>query len=207
MAVGYHFKDDSRGLAEKPVYEQSFLQAHNLGLRYPACARLFGRSDLLPSPVISCGRKAFGCTSIRRYTNNRGVVSRIFTRMVDTGPLSLPASTTTIWLALVDAPRERGCMAFANGSHRLSPEPEFVDIFNAKGEIPLTDRVDGSEWEWVPVAAGDCTFHSGLTYHRSAANETDQMREAMTIWCTTRFMIGLIGTTASRISANERMRV
>ena len=95
MAVGYHFKDDSRGLAEKPVYEQSVLQAHNLGLRYPACARLFGRSELLPSPVISCGRKAFGGTSIRRYTNNRGVASRIFTRMVDTGPLSLPASTTT----------------------------------------------------------------------------------------------------------------
>lgn len=39
MAVGHSFKDDDRSLVEKRVYERSFLQAHSLGLRYPALRR------------------------------------------------------------------------------------------------------------------------------------------------------------------------
>ncbi len=49
--------------------------------------------------------------------------------------------TTTIWLALVDVPLERGCMAFASGSHKLSPDAEFVDIFNAQEEITIGANV------------------------------------------------------------------
>jgi len=36
FAVGHVFKDDSRPLSDKPVYERSFLQAFNLWLEYPA---------------------------------------------------------------------------------------------------------------------------------------------------------------------------
>ena len=86
--------------------------------------------------------------------------------------------TTTIWVALVDVPRERGCMAFAAGSHRAGDDPEFVDIFNVTEDIPLPGELD---WRWVPLAAGDCTFHSGCVYHRADANRTSAMREAMTV--------------------------
>ena len=91
----------------------------------------------------------------------------------------LPAAhTTIIWVALVDAPRERGCMAFAAGSHRVVDDPELVDTFNVTEDIPLPDELD---WQWVPLAAGDCTFHSGCVYHRADANRTTAMREAMTV--------------------------
>ena len=36
-------------------------------------------------------------------------------------------------------------------------------------------------WDWVPLTQGDCTFHSGLVYHRAGGNQTDAMRQAMTI--------------------------
>ncbi len=50
-------------------------------------------------------------------------------------PVHPAAKTTIIWMALVDVPREKGCMAFATGSHKLSPDAEFVDIFNAQEAI------------------------------------------------------------------------
>lgn len=72
-------------------------------------------------------------------------------------------------------------MAFASESHRLSPDTEFVDIFGAEKEIELAENVKPFTWKWVPLASGDCTFHSGLVYHWTGGNQTDTMREAMTI--------------------------
>ena len=33
----------------------------------------------------------------------------------------------------------------------------------------------------VPLNAGDATFHSGLTFHGAHANQTNELREAMTV--------------------------
>jgi hypothetical protein len=54
-------------------------------------------------------------------------------------------------------------MSFANGSHLLCQETEFIDIFNAQKEIELGENIQLFDWEWVPLASGDCTFHSGAT--------------------------------------------
>ena len=69
-------------------------------------------------------------------------------------------------------------MAFAGGSHRAGDDPEFVDIFNVTEDIPLPGEL---AWQWVPLTAGDCTFHSGCIYHRADAHRTSAMREAMTV--------------------------
>ena len=58
------------------------------------------------------------------------------------------------------------------------PYPEFVDIFNVTEDLALPRELD---WQWMPLAAGDCTFHSGCVYHRADANRTSAMREAMTV--------------------------
>ncbi|MCY3978310.1 MAG: phytanoyl-CoA dioxygenase family protein [Chloroflexi bacterium] len=181
LAVGHRFKDDHRALAEKRVYEQSFLQAFNLWPHYPAIAEF-----------VQCRRFA---EVARQMLNVDGVKlwfdqalykepgGRITDYHVDAAfwPLQPAAKTTTIWMALVDVPVERGCMAFAAGSHRLSPDAEFVDIFNAQEEIAIGDNVRHYPWEWAPLEQGDCTFHSGLVYHRAGGNRTNAMREAMTI--------------------------
>lgn len=83
-------------------------------------------------------------------------------------------------MALCDVPIERGCMAFVPNSHQLG-EKEFVDIFHATDELERSKKVTDSEWIPEPLTAGAATFHSGLTYHRAFANQTDEMREAMTI--------------------------
>ena len=60
----------------------------------------------------------------------------------------------------------------------VEPYPEFVDIFNVTEDLALPRELD---WQWMPLAAGDCTFHSGCVYHRADANRTSAMREAMTV--------------------------
>ena len=54
----------------------------------------------------------------------------------------------------------------------------YVDIFkNPHQPNHLIDE----EKVFVPLKAGDATFHSGLTFHGAANNQTNEMREAMTI--------------------------
>jgi ectoine hydroxylase-related dioxygenase (phytanoyl-CoA dioxygenase family) len=89
--------------------------------------------------------------------------------------------TITMWMPLVDAPRESGTMSFAAGSHRkgslldLSISDESHEQFAslvAKESLPVVDHA---------LRAGDATFHSGWTVHSAHANSTERMREVMTI--------------------------
>ena len=181
LAVGHRFRDDQRALAEKRVYEQSFLQAFNLWPHFPAIAEFvqcFRFADVARRMLAVDGIKLWFDQALYKEPGGR-----ITDYHVDAAfwPVHPAAKTTTIWLALVDVPREKGCMAFATGSHKLSPAAEFVDIFNAQEEIAIGDKVKHYPWEWMPLQQGDCTFHSGLVYHRAGGNSTDEMREAMTI--------------------------
>ena len=49
---------------------------------------------------------------------------------------------------------------------------------SASPKIPLSGELD---WRWIPLAAGECPFHSGCVLHRADANCTVAMREAMTV--------------------------
>ncbi len=181
LAVGHRFQDDQRALNEKRVYEQSFLQAFNLWPHYPAIAE-FTRCRRF----AEVARRLLRVDGVKLWFDQalyKEPGGRITDYHVDAGfwPVQPAAKTTTIWLALVDVPIERGCMAFAAGSHKLSPDAEFVDIFNAQEDIAIGDNVSHYPWEWAPLEAGDCSFHSGLVYHRAGGNQTQEMREAMTV--------------------------
>lgn len=181
LSVGHRFKDDQRALQEKRVYEQSFLQAFNLWPHYPAIAEFvqcYRFADVARRMMAVEGVKLWFDQALYKEPGGR-----ITDYHVDAAywPVHPAAKTTTIWIALVDVPVERGCMAFAAGSHKLSPDAEFVDIFNAQEEIAIGDNLRSYPWEWAPLKQGDCTFHSGLVYHRADGNQTDTMREAMTI--------------------------
>ncbi|MEM7332248.1 MAG: phytanoyl-CoA dioxygenase family protein [Chloroflexota bacterium] len=181
LAVGHFFKDDGRSLDEKRVYERSFLQAFNLWPHHKAIATFvqsFRFADLARQLMQVDGIRLWFDQALYKQPGGR-----ITDYHVDAAywPVHPAANTITIWMALVDVPIEKGCMAFASGSQNLSPDAEFIDIFNAQKEIELGDNVQTYEWEWVPLEAGDCTYHSGLLYHRAGGNQTTEMREAMTI--------------------------
>jgi phytanoyl-CoA hydroxylase len=86
----------------------------------------------------------------------------------------------SIWVALDDATPENGCLYFIPGSyHSTSFENPGIGknmdaIFQFYPQFIATNSVS------VPMKAGSCSFHNGLTIHGAGANMTSGFRRAMT---------------------------
>jgi ectoine hydroxylase-related dioxygenase (phytanoyl-CoA dioxygenase family) len=92
-------------------------------------------------------------------------------------PINEGDLTITMWLALNDVPKEKGCLYFYPGSHKLK-EKEYVDIFKNPHQPEI---IKGIEKTFTPINSGDATFHSGLTFHGAGQNISEEMREGMTV--------------------------
>ncbi len=86
----------------------------------------------------------------------------------------------SVWIALEDATYQNGCMYFIPGTHKIATS-ENVGIGQNMGDLfrvqPKLGQVDPVA---VPMKAGDCSFHNGLTAHGAGANMTRGRRIAMT---------------------------
>ncbi len=86
----------------------------------------------------------------------------------------------SIWIALEDATLGNGCMWFVPGTHKLATF-ENVGIGQNMGDLfKLYPKMAGIDSIPVPMKAGDCSFHNGLTAHGAGANMTRGRRIAMT---------------------------
>lgn len=88
----------------------------------------------------------------------------------------------SIWIALDDVDENNGCMMFVPKSHKVGKLTNIslhdpVNIFDFVQGTPLADRKP----VMVPLKAGSCTFHDGLTFHYAHANKTDKPRRAYAI--------------------------
>jgi ectoine hydroxylase-related dioxygenase (phytanoyl-CoA dioxygenase family) len=89
--------------------------------------------------------------------------------------------TITMWMPLVDVPREMGSMSFVQGSH----------VDSAYDQLPISDtsqeyfeRIIKTRKSRVcsySLKAGDATFHSGRALHSAHANASDTRRQVITI--------------------------
>lgn len=168
---------DARELKQKSQYEQSFLQCGYLCWDFPAVkeivfAKRFARivRDLLQAEHI-------------RLWHDQALFKEPGGRITDAHqdcsywPIHEPQFTSTMWLALVDVPIENGCLYFYPRTNDPNIK-EYVDIFKNPHQ---PEFLKTEEKVFVPLKAGDATFHSGLTFHGAGENKTDKMREAMTV--------------------------
>jgi ectoine hydroxylase-related dioxygenase (phytanoyl-CoA dioxygenase family) len=86
----------------------------------------------------------------------------------------------SIWIAFDDATINNGCLYFIPGSHSKKykrPEPGSSPsrVFELNPELISLDTPVP-----VPMRAGSCSFHNGLTMHGASANMTPGFRRAMT---------------------------
>lgn len=101
-------------------------------------------------------------------------------------PLS-PSKAVTVWLAIDDADIENACMRFIAGSHLFGHHtwrPSADEEHNV-----LNQTVENAEQYGTVVydelKAGECSLHSDLLLHGSAANESDRRRCGLTLrYCT-----------------------
>jgi len=86
----------------------------------------------------------------------------------------------SIWIALTDATPANGCMYYIPGSQKsvtydnVGIGENQADLFKVYPHLAELDSVG------VPMRAGDCGLHNGLTAHGAGANMTRGRRIAMT---------------------------
>jgi ectoine hydroxylase-related dioxygenase (phytanoyl-CoA dioxygenase family) len=91
-------------------------------------------------------------------------------------------NTITMWMPLIDISSDMGIMNFAAGSHKLGSitskeisdsSEDFFDDFVRSNNLDIRGA--------SALEAGDATFHSGWTLHNAPGNQSNKMREVMTI--------------------------
>ncbi|MEO5683974.1 MAG: phytanoyl-CoA dioxygenase family protein [Chitinophagaceae bacterium] len=86
----------------------------------------------------------------------------------------------SIWVALDDATFENGCLYFIPGSyHHTSFENPGIGK-NMDAVFDFYPQFSRSASKAVPMKAGSCSFHNGLTIHGAGPNMTNGFRRAMT---------------------------
>lgn len=85
----------------------------------------------------------------------------------------------SIWIALDDATLENGCLYFIPGTyHKTTFENPGIGK-NMDAIFEFYPQFVKSESVAVPMKAGSCSFHNGLTIHGAGANMTNGFRRAM----------------------------
>src|ERR1700744_2036398 len=91
-------------------------------------------------------------------------------------------NTITMWMPLVDIDVDMGMVTFASNSfdkgaifnHEISDESETAfDEYVKEKKFPITRA--------QTMKAGDATWHRGFTIHQAPGNNSDKMREVMTV--------------------------
>ena len=86
----------------------------------------------------------------------------------------------SIWVALDDATLENGCLYFIPGSHKITNFDKITIGRNMDGLFDIYPQLKNMRSVAVPMKAGSCSFHNGLTVHGANANMTNGFRRAMT---------------------------
>lgn len=89
--------------------------------------------------------------------------------------------TITLWMPLIDLPREMGTMLFACGSHR---QGSLLDrSISDESNRVFARIVEEKRWpvESYDMKAGDVTFHAGWTVHSAHPNTSGRSRKVLTV--------------------------
>src|SRR5206468_1896890 len=82
-----------------------------------------------------------------------------------------------LWIPVVDATLENGCLEVIPGSHRLGPLPHrrITEVETVPGAVPSTPPSP------VPVKAGGAILLRNYILHRARANLSDRIRWSLDI--------------------------
>jgi ectoine hydroxylase-related dioxygenase (phytanoyl-CoA dioxygenase family) len=172
---------DSRSLAEKSRYEQSFVQ----------CMRLWETSpEVLP---LSChpglagiAAQLLGVDSVRMWQDQalyKEPGGKETTPHQDEPFWAIgDEPLVSAWIPFDDVAEESGAMAYVPGSHHAGIL-QVVDITHRSEPYAILDdpALKGARPEVVPVRAGSVIWHHGLTVHQAGTNATVRTRRIFTV--------------------------
>jgi ectoine hydroxylase-related dioxygenase (phytanoyl-CoA dioxygenase family) len=177
--VARRSRADTRELAEKSRYEQSFIQCQNLWEDCP------GVRPLTFHPAITeTAARLLGVEAIRIW-HDQALYKEAGGRETDAHqdqpywPIA-EADTITAWIPFDGSTLDNGAMGYVPGSHLLGWR-KFVNIFSGEPEdILASDKLRDSPPVFVAVPAGSVAFHHGMTFHVAKPNQTERIRRVHT---------------------------
>jgi len=175
------YRYDRRPLEERDTYGRAFIQSPNLWRRDATLAGF-----TLARRFARVAAELMGVAGVRLY-HDQALYKEPhggFTPWHQDQtywPLDT-RHTITLWMPLVDTPRETGSMNFVTGSQHAGDlgmpgigddsQQYFDSLISARGYTVAT---------YGALSAGDATFHAGWTIHGAAANPSTAMRSVMTV--------------------------
>lgn len=182
-AVEHRTADDHRSLADKNLYEQTFVQ----------CMRLWeDHAEVAPftfHPRLCAAAAALLRTDCVRLWHDQALYKEPGGRKTD-AHLDYPFWPTdstdlvSVWIPFDDVQPGGGMMSYVRGSHAAGIT-EFVDIGQLRGGEPVdllqNEQVAALELVPVPAKKGSAIFHHACTIHCADANETDRTRRVFTM--------------------------
>ncbi len=175
------YNTEKRSMQERDTYGKAFLQIMNLwqvdkGVAKYVLAKRMGKiaADLL------------GVDNVRIYHDQAlfkeaGGGPTPWHQDQYYWPIDTP-KTVTMWMPLVDIDVEMGMLTFASGSFDKGPIFDFE--ISDESESAFNDYVAANKFpieRASSMIAGDATFHLGYTIHNAPGNQSNYMREVMTI--------------------------
>jgi ectoine hydroxylase-related dioxygenase (phytanoyl-CoA dioxygenase family) len=180
-AVRDRGRNDNRTVAEKSLYEQSFIQCINLWEDHP---------DVLPltfHPKISqAAAELIGVPCLRLW-HDQALYKEAGGRYTEPHqdqpywPMD-EQDTLTAWIPFDGSTRETGCMGYVPGSHRAGVR-KFVNIFTADEKVKILEEpaIRAIPPVYVEVPRGSIAFHHGLTVHMAMPNKSNRTRRVHTM--------------------------
>ena len=177
-AVAVRKRNDSRTLAEKTPYEQSFIQCEYLWEDFPAV-----RSLAFEPKIASLAAALLQADRVRMW-HDQALYKEPGGRETDAHqdhaywPIA-ETDAVTAWLPLVDVDETTGCMGYIAGTQ--DADCEFVDIFGSPGSgAALQQKHQATPTTYVTAKVGDVIFHRARTVHMAKANTSTKMRRVYT---------------------------
>src|SRR5579871_3032083 len=176
-AVERRKRNDTRSLAEKTPYEQSFIQCQYLWEEFPDVRPL-----TFHPRVVGAAAALIGATAMRVW-HDQALYKEAGGRETDAHqdhpywPIAEHRALTA-WIPLVEIDEAIGCMGYVPGSHR--GEVRYVDIFSEPGSGEALMARQTAAPVFAPASVGDVLFHHGLTVHLAKPNRSERMRRVYT---------------------------
>ncbi len=177
QAVARRKRHDTRPLAEKSSYEQSFLQCQYLWEDFPAVRPL-----TFHPAVVGAAAALIGAERVRLW-HDQALYKEAGGRETEAHqdhpywPLEPRDSTITAWIPLTPTDHRSGCMGYVSGSQ--NSEARYINIFSEPGAGKALEA-EQPPATYAPAQPGDVLFHHGYTVHMAKANRSAETRRAYT---------------------------
>lgn len=175
------YNTEKRKMADRDTYGRAFLQIMNLWRNDEAVKKF-----VLSKRLGKIAADLLGVENVRLYHD------QALFKEPGAGPTPWHQdqyywpidnnNTITMWMPLIDIDVDMGMLTFASGSFKKGAIFDFE--ISDESETAFNDYVTNNKFpisRAKTMKAGDATFHRGFTIHNAPGNNSNQMRQVMTI--------------------------